>query len=179
MFDHHVLTFTFTGFSDELGFPGSVGVCTPVPTFTTFSIHHLCCVGLCHGGVQDVLPAQSHQTYWLLLQLHCCEYASLHVHHLDTSITLTFLLTHFSFCISGSDTFQQLRPGSCSEGKHGGAAQEVYSLHWARRPCLLVWSTAEVWGQDTPLSQGTVAHLSTWCFWNHNHHTKQFFHSVI
>lgn len=53
----------FTGFSDELGFPGSVGVCTPVPTFTTSGIHHLCCVGLCHGGVQDVLPAQIHQTH--------------------------------------------------------------------------------------------------------------------
>lgn len=65
----------FTGFSDELGLPGSVGVCTPVPTVTTFGIQHLCCVGLRHGGVQDVLPAQSHQTPRLLIQLHCCEYA--------------------------------------------------------------------------------------------------------
>ncbi len=56
-----------TGFSDELALPGSVGVCAPVPTVTTFGIQHLCRVGLCHGGVQDVLPAQSHQTPRLLL----------------------------------------------------------------------------------------------------------------
>lgn len=57
----------FTGFSDELAFLGSLGVCSPVSTVTTFGIQHLCCVGLRHGGVQDVLPAQSHQTLRLLL----------------------------------------------------------------------------------------------------------------
>lgn len=63
-----------TGFSDELGFPGAMGVCSTVPTVTTYGIEHLCCVGLHHGGVQDALPAQSHQTPRLLLQLHSCEY---------------------------------------------------------------------------------------------------------
>lgn len=63
-----------TGFSDELGFPGAMGICATIPTVTTYGIQHLCCVGLHHGGVQDALPAQSHQTPQLLLQLHSCEY---------------------------------------------------------------------------------------------------------
>lgn len=67
-------TLWLTGFSDELALPGLVGVCTPVLTVTAFGIQHLCCLGLCHGGVQDVLPAQSYQTPRLLLQLHSCEY---------------------------------------------------------------------------------------------------------
>lgn len=61
------VTSVSTGFADELAFSGSVGVCTPVPTVTTYGVQHLCRVGLCHGGVQDVLPAQSHQTSGLLL----------------------------------------------------------------------------------------------------------------
>lgn len=52
----------FPGFTHELPFSGSLGVCTPVPQATTFSIQHFCSVGLRHGGLQDVLPAQSHQT---------------------------------------------------------------------------------------------------------------------
>lgn len=52
----------FTGFSHELALPGSVGVCASVPTVTAYRVQHLCRVGLRHGGVQDVLPAQSHQT---------------------------------------------------------------------------------------------------------------------
>lgn len=59
-----------TGFTDELALPGAVGVCAPVPADTAHGIQHLCRVGLRHGGVQDVLPAQSHQTPGLLLQLH-------------------------------------------------------------------------------------------------------------
>lgn len=59
---HKYVNIFCTGFTDELAFPGSVGICTPIPTVTTFSIKHLCCVGMRHGGVQDVLPAQSHQT---------------------------------------------------------------------------------------------------------------------
>lgn len=62
-----------TGFSDELAFPGPVGVRSAVPTDTTYGVQHLCCVGLHHGGVQDALPAQSHQTPQLLLQLHSRE----------------------------------------------------------------------------------------------------------
>lgn len=69
----NVMISFLTGFSDELSLPGSVGLCTPVPTVTTFGFQHLCCVGLRHGGVQDVLPAQSHQTPRLLLQLYSCE----------------------------------------------------------------------------------------------------------
>lgn len=71
----------FTGFTDELPFSGSVGVCTPVPTVTTFGLQRLSRVGLHHGGVQDVLPAQSDQTLGLLLQLHCCEF-SCYIHGL-------------------------------------------------------------------------------------------------
>lgn len=62
-----------TGFSDELAFPGAVGVRSAVPTDTTYGVQHLCCVGLRHGGVQDALPAKSHQTPRLLLQLHSRE----------------------------------------------------------------------------------------------------------
>lgn len=72
----HVGIVASTGFSDELAFPGAVGVCSTVPTDTTDSIQHLCRVGLCHGGVQDALPAQSHQTPRLLFQLHSCECTS-------------------------------------------------------------------------------------------------------
>lgn len=67
----------FTGFSDELRLPSAVGVCPSVPTVTTSGDQHLCCVGLRHGGVQDVLPAQGHQAPRLLLQLHRCECAQL------------------------------------------------------------------------------------------------------
>lgn len=57
----------FTGFSDELALPGSVGACAPVLKVTTCGLQHLSGVGLRHGGVQDVLPAQSHKTARLLL----------------------------------------------------------------------------------------------------------------
>lgn len=56
-FKRHIIVLILTGFSDELSFPGSVGVCAPIFTFKTFGIQHLCCVGLCHGGLQNVLPA--------------------------------------------------------------------------------------------------------------------------
>lgn len=65
--------FTRPGFSHELAVLGPVGVCTAVSTIEADGQQHLCCVGLRHGGVQDVLSAQSHQTPRLLLQLHCCE----------------------------------------------------------------------------------------------------------
>lgn len=66
--------FIVTGFSDELALPGSVGACTAVSTVTTYGIQRLRCLGRRHGGVQDVLPAESHKTTRLLLQLHRCEY---------------------------------------------------------------------------------------------------------
>lgn len=58
------------GFSDELALLGPVGVCAAVSTAATDSVQYLCRLGLRDGGVQDVLPAQSHQTPGLLLQLH-------------------------------------------------------------------------------------------------------------
>lgn len=53
---------TPAGFADELALPGPVGVCAAVTAAATDGIQHLCRLGLRDGGVQDVLPTQSHQT---------------------------------------------------------------------------------------------------------------------
>lgn len=68
--------FIFIGVPDELPVPGPVGVCASVPTTAPAGLQHLGGVGLRHGGLQDVLPAQSDQTCGLLLQLHRCEFTS-------------------------------------------------------------------------------------------------------
>lgn len=65
--------FILTGFSHELSLPGPVGLCDPVSTVTAHGIERVRRVGLRHGGVQDVLPAEGHQTPRLLLQLHSSE----------------------------------------------------------------------------------------------------------
>lgn len=62
------------GFADEFALPDPVGVCPAIATAAADGIQYFCCLGLRDGGVQNVLPAQSHQTPGLLLQLHRSRY---------------------------------------------------------------------------------------------------------
>lgn len=61
------------GVSDELCVPGALDVCPAVSAASADGLQCVVCVGVCDGGVQDDVSAQSHQATGVFLQLHSCE----------------------------------------------------------------------------------------------------------
>lgn len=60
------------GVSDELCVPGALDVCPAVSATSADGLQCIICVGVCDGGVQDDVSAQSHQATGVFLQLHSC-----------------------------------------------------------------------------------------------------------